>query len=372
MDKKKILIVCKGFYPEYSPRAMRATELAKEFARQGHDVTVLTHERNYDYSDFLKENQNRITIKSFGKLSWRPLQKSSWKFIGDKKRKLGRLLYMLLNYPDIEIMGKLKKALKHEKNYDLMISIAVPYPIHWGVAWSRTHQSPIAKTWVADCGDPFMGVTLESFRFPFYFAFLEKWFSRKADYITVPTEGAIPAYYPEFHYKIKVIPQGFNFDQLKLENEVKDNGIPTFAYAGGVSENGVRSPKKIIQYLIAKDEDFRFHIYSTSNPAILQAYVDKEPDRIIVHKPLPRKDLLLELSKMDFLLNLDNGVAHQKPSKLIDYALTQKPILNLIGEKPDYNLIDEFLTGNYSNRYIVSDIDNYNIKKVTREFLALN
>jgi len=214
-----------------------------------------------------------------------------------------------------------------------------------------------------------MGVTLESFRFPFYFAFLEKWFSRKADYLTVPTEGAIPAYYPEFHKKIKVIPQGFNFEEVALEKEVKNNSIPNFAYAGGVSNSGVRNPKKIIQHLIDKGADFRFHIYSTSNPAILQAYVDKEPNKIIVHNPLPRKDLLVELSKMDFLLNLDNNVAHQKPSKLIDYALTKKPILNLIGEKPDYILIDEFLNRNYSNKFIVSDIDNYNIKNTSAFFV---
>ena len=47
---KKILIVTRLFHPEITPRAFRAYELAKEFSRQGHDVTVLTTEREFDYS----------------------------------------------------------------------------------------------------------------------------------------------------------------------------------------------------------------------------------------------------------------------------------------------------------------------------------
>jgi hypothetical protein len=41
MLKKKLLIVTHGFYPEQSPRSFRATELAKEFCRQGHQVSII-------------------------------------------------------------------------------------------------------------------------------------------------------------------------------------------------------------------------------------------------------------------------------------------------------------------------------------------
>jgi len=54
-------------------------------------------------------------------------------------------------------MFKVRKILKYEKDYDLMISFAVPYPIHWGVAWSITKKHKISEVWVADCGDPYMG-----------------------------------------------------------------------------------------------------------------------------------------------------------------------------------------------------------------------
>jgi len=320
MDNKKILIVCKSFYPDNSPRSFRATELAKELIKQGHLVTVLMAGNDFDYSEFI--SKHNLTITNYGRLVLKPLEKSKWKWIGDNKRKFGRLLYMLFNYPDIEIMFRLKKALKKQSGYDLMISIAVPYPVHWGTAWARTKRHLIANTWVADCGDPFMGNKLESFRFPFYFAWLEKWFCRKADFISVPVEGAKHGYYKEFHSKIKIIPQGINFDEVEISHEKTAHPFPIFAYAGGLSFSGIRNPLFFMKYLIECNTDFEFHIYSSSSKAFLSSTIQESKGKIILHEAIPRTDLILELSKMDFLVNLDNGTSLQVPSKLIDYALT--------------------------------------------------
>ena len=41
----KILIVSGFFYPQNTPRAFRTTELAKEFARLGHDVVYISLSR---------------------------------------------------------------------------------------------------------------------------------------------------------------------------------------------------------------------------------------------------------------------------------------------------------------------------------------
>jgi hypothetical protein len=94
-----------------------------------------------------------------------------------------------------------KKKLKTENAcYDLLISIAVPHTVHWGVAACRSTSHQIANTWVADCGDPYVGQENDSFKVPFYFSWVEKWFMRKADFISVPTNGAIAAYFPEFSF----------------------------------------------------------------------------------------------------------------------------------------------------------------------------
>ncbi|MGV3461109.1 MAG: glycosyltransferase [Flavobacterium sp.] len=362
---KKILIVTKGFYPENSPRAFRATELAKAFVKQGHEVTVLLPKNEVDYSSFLADNP--MSIKTF-RLKYGRLTSKN-KFIGEIKRKIGRVLFLLFEYPNIEIMFRVKKELKNVVPYDLMISIAVPHAIHWGIAAVRTEDNPIAKTWVADCGDPFMGNTLETIRPPFWFKYLEKSFGKKADYITVPTETSVKAYYPEFHSKIVVIPQGFDFDEIKINHGNEVNPVPTFAYAGGVALSGIRSPKLILDYLLEQGKDFRFHIFS-NNSTVLEKY-GKHP-QIVLHEAIPRPQLLQELAKMDFLLNLNNGTVNQTPSKLIDYSLVKKPILDVQAENPDFAVIDEFMNGDYRRKFEVKDLDRFSIQNVALQFLNLH
>jgi hypothetical protein len=372
MASKNILIVCKAFYPENTPRSFRATELAKEFARQGHRVTVLTNEKDYNITEFLEENN--IRLESFGRLKFRQLTKSKWPCIGDFKRKFGRLLFMLFSYPDIEISWRLKNYLKNINDYDLMISIAVPYPIHWGVAWARFKGHRIAKTWVADCGDPYFGNTLESFRIPFYFAYLEKWFSRETDFITIPFESLREKFFKEFHSKIRIIPQGFNLEEIHILKEEIHNDKPTFAYAGGVALRGIRSPIKFIEYIISLDREFEFHIFCSSGIDFLIPYASKSKGRIILYDNIPRNSLLPKLSTMDFLVNLlsENSLSVQIPSKLIDYALAGRPILNINPSEPDLSKINEFMNGKYTNAFQVPNIERYNIKSVTDQFLSLS
>jgi hypothetical protein len=362
--KKKILLVSDGFYPEISPRSYRATELAKEFIRQGHEVTVISKYRDHDYSDLLKEFP--ITFKMWNKPVFTKVPELKQKPFSFLSRSISRLLLVLFEYPGIEEMFKVKRMLKYENGYDLMISFAVPYPVHWGVAWSRSEKHPIASTWVADCGDPYMGDMLDSFRKPFYFAYLEKWFCRKADFISIPVESAMPGYYSEFHYKIRIIPQGFHFDMTDKKERFPDNTIPEFAYAGGFL-NGIRDPGPLMQFLTKTDKPFKFHVF-TNQPDILSKYRETLRCKLIVSKFIARDELMRVLSGMDFLINFDNNTKLNVPSKLIDYAIAGRPVLNITKSFIAEDLI-AFLNRDYSKRMLLPDPEEYHIKNVSRLFL---
>lgn len=365
-QKLNILLVSNGFYPEISARSFRATELATELARQGHDVKVITRHRDFDYTSFLAEVPIRFLMWS--RTRFPSVPECTAKPFNYLLRAIARLLTLLFEYPAIENMFKVRKILKHEKDYNMMISFAVPHPVHWGVAWARSSRHIIANTWIADCGDPYMGDILDSYRHPFYFKFLEKWFCRKADFITIPFEGARQGYYPEFQHKIRIIPQGFNFPLKRNENSVPENDVPSFAYAGELIP-GVRDPEQLILLLSTLNTPFRFWVY-TNRRDVIEKYQDQLGEKMIISDYIPRKELLSILSGMDFLINFDNNSDRNSPSKLIDYAIAGRPVLN-ITKKLDCDRVLAFIKGDYSGKMIIPDVSTYHIGNVSRLFLNL-
>jgi hypothetical protein len=367
---KKILIVSAVFHPQNSPRANRTTELVKEFAREGHDVTLISPKNNKIHT--VLEKKYAFTFKDLGKNNFNEIDLNSKnKFILFFKRFLRRGFNLFLDYPNIGWMYLVKKILKNENGYDLLISIATPHPIHWGTALVHSKRNKIAKVWVADCGDPFMGITTDTFRKPFYFKYLEKYWSRKADYISVPFAGAKDGYYKEFHSKIKVIPQGFNFNEIKIDQkEFVPNLVPTFAYAGGFI-SGARDPYPLIDFLLNLGIDFKFIIY-TNSVLFVKDLVYKSKGKVEVKSYIPRLELIEVLSKMDFILNINNGVSTQLPSKLIDYLIAKRPILSIDSYSFEKSIVRQFLSGDYSNMYIFNNPEQYKIENVCKAFLKLS
>lgn len=359
-----ILIISSTFYPQNSPRAFRATELAKEFARRGKDVKVITPRISKVHDLFEKEY--KLTIKDLGKMRWLAISLHGNGLTFFIRRVIRRFSKLLIEYPDIQLVNLVKRALENERKFDMLVSIATPHPIHWGVAWALCKNKDIVKTWVADCGDPYMHQENDTFKKPFYFKYVEKWFMSKADFITVPTIGAIDGYYPEFKTKIKVIPQGFKFEDVLAKNKLNKNSFPEFAYAG-MFIPGRRDPTEFLKYLISSEMEYRFHIY-TKTPLLAIPYVEKSSGKIIIHSPIPRADLLYELSGMDFVVNFENVGSKQTPSKLIDYAIINKPILSIETGQLNKSIVNQFLNGQYGNRLYIEK-DQYRIEKIVSKFL---
>lgn len=367
--KKKILIVSRAFYPMNSPRSFRTTELVKEFCRQGHDVTIYTF-YDRDKHDELA-NEFGFTIKNLGVLRFPIIPINKRGIIGQLFRILRRILLIFFEYPRIELMFKVKNILKEERDYDILITIAVPHTIHWGAALARTEQHKIADTWIADCGDPYMLSRTDSFKKMFYFKYFEKSFCRKADYVSVPLEDAKKAYYPEFREKIVVIPQGFKFeDTQKLLKPYTPNVVPTFAYAGTFIEKQ-RDPRPIIEFLLSTEMDFKFLVFS-KKIHLIESLVKKSKGKIITSGYIPREELIPILGSMEFLLNIENTHQEQSPSKIIDYALSKRPILSVNSNKLDKENILKFLKGDYSGQLDVSELKKFNIEIVCRQFMQLS
>jgi hypothetical protein len=378
---KKILIISKVFFPNISPRANRTTQLALEFKKQGHDVTVMIPDLDIDYYDVYSQKTD-IKFKSLGKLKLKQIVGK-----GIFKRVLSRIMLLLFEYPDIQLVRMIKDVLKNELGYDLLISIAVPHPIHWGIAAAIKNNKNLCKTWAADCGDPYMGCRTDTFKKLFYFKYFEKKWCNKCNYIVVPVNEMKYDFYPEFRNKIKIIPQGFNLNEVQIK-PFKENNKVTFMYAGALSLH-YRNPIPLISLLSKLSIDFKFIIYS--NTDMLNEFVDLLKGKLEVRQYIPRVQLLQEMSKMDFLINFENNInentstrnsssindynrndskTYSAPSKLIDYSITKRPVLS-ISSLLNETIIMEFINKNYVNKMDLPDLSIYDIKEIVNKFLKL-
>ncbi len=360
----EITIVSAFFYPEITPRSFRTTELVKELVNRGYDVKLYIPKRDFDYTEFRKKYP--VDICYFSKEQTGGIKLP----VGNSIIKKGiRYIYYQFchytEYPQIKYVNEVYNALKGTK-HNVIISIAAPHSIHWGVAKAIKNDSTLCNRWIADCGDPFMGDQVT--KRPFYFKSKEMLFCKHADYITVPIERAIEAYYQQFRKKIRVIPQGFDFNK-KNTVEVK-NKVPTFAYAG-IFYKGYRDLNSFVELLNRDYSDKMYKLVLYTKPSSLtDSYKSVLGEKLEIRDFIPREELLKVLSRMDFLLNIENAGTAQSPSKLIDYYLTSRPILS-VSQKINKEIVSEFMNGEYKNALVLENMERYDIKNVVNEFIKL-
>lgn len=370
MSALNIVIIARTIIPDLSPRAFRATELAKEFARKGQKITLYAVLGEYDYTNF--QNETGVIVKNIGKMLFATSNSDGHSRYTIFDKILYHTFYRLMEFPDIELAFRIPSIIKTEKNCNLLITVAYPHPIHWGATMAKKKLSvnKFPLVWISDCGDPYMGDPINIRKF-FYFKYIEKWWGRNTDFITIPLKEGVKGYYKEFSPKIKVIAQGSNLENVKIDNSFTKNEIPTFAYAGSIYP-GKRDPSTFLNFLATLNQNFKFVIFSNN-------FTFYEPFKLLLKEKLelkpyiPRDRLIYELSKMDFLINLKNPNTVQLPSKIIDYLLTKRPIIEVSLNFPYSEMLVfmEFINRNYEQRLKGFDLTEFDIKNVAQKFIEL-
>ena len=366
----KIVILSGTMFPHIAARSFRTTELAKGFAKMGHDVSLYTILGKYDYSRIEKDYPN-LHIKTMGRSHFGNPDSDGNLKKNLIQRALTRLLYNVIDYPRCEYFFKAINVLENLEQFDYLITIAHPYGVHWGAAYyKKKHINHLKFSfWASDCGDPFMG-NPHNRRWRLFQEPIEKFWGRMTDSIVIPVEKGRNAYYPEVRSKISVIPQGVDFNSFELIS-YKRNTLPTFLYSGVVYPK-MRDPRLFLEYLSIVDYNFKFIVYVPTE-SIFRDFKEKLGDKLEIHSYIPRFDLVKVMSSMDFLVNINNNSGVQTPSKLIDYSISKRPILNISSAftYTEQLNFEAFIRGDYSSQCIVQDIEQYDSKNVCAKFLEL-
>ncbi|WP_335904143.1 hypothetical protein [Shewanella algae] len=376
---KAVLITTFFFYPDNTPRSFRITSLARKFIENGYQVTLLTR---YDCDKSLLPKELK-DINIIG-LSKRPLEvmalNSSPNDIGTGKRVVKNLktfvrkliLYFIPDGHKLPYAFKLASRLKglNLEDFQVIISNSNPFVVHLGTSMALRSKRYRGIS-IAETGDPYF---YSQFKLAFYQKYIEKNVLKTFKYITVPLESAVDDY-ANFNLKdkVKVIPHGFYFDDIKLEPFNKSN-VVRFAFAGRLYKD-IRNPTSFLSFLESncKNLNFEFHIYTDSKNKetmeILYPWSKVFDGKLVIHDLLSRDDCIKVLSQMDFLINFCNDTTNQSPSKIIDYVLSNRPFISISNAFLDLEKerFIKFLSSNYSD-YIPQDISKYNINSVFKLF----
>lgn len=367
----KIQIVTGHFYPQLHPRAFRANELALEFSRRGHNVTVTNcwTMTDFDYAVYAKENN--LEIVNLG-LTQTKSDISGKKAMFSSEDKLSTILRFLKEYllaGSIPMRAnRIARNLAIKPNTDLVIALSTPFSCLWGLSkYMKKHGKHFVA--IADSGDPFY-YSKQYSKAP-WFKEIERNVYKGFDFLTIPTENAIPLYSPLIEEeKIKIIPQGFRMDNLKLYKG-DYNGPVRIAYAG-VFYRDIRNPEFLFRYLAQSKREFELYLFMRSRDSLIDEYMVKYPSlqgKIKVSS-LPHDKLLYELSRMHFLVNIENLSNTQMPSKLIDYGMAGRPIFSCNEKTFSLEKLDQFMEGNYEGKLEI-DVERYNIKRIVEEYIEL-
>ena len=363
MTNKTIVIVSYYYHPQITPRAFRAKELAAEFIRRKWSVVLITPLGVYENDRILDIHELTPSHSKSQNQASRPSL---------LKNILTKALRRLLPGGK-DLLGALKIArhgLKTKINADVVISIGLPFSVHIATYFLRAVNSLKATRFIADYGDPYTAMEAR-YKGCLYAKYIERIVLRGFDDIAVPVPAAKVEFAPVTDInKIFVSPQGLDLTQFKLKPYREDAKKTRLAYAG-LFYSDIRNPSVLFEHLNTLNKNIEFHIYTNlshdATRQILEKYGTLE--NVIIHESLSREKCIYELSGYDFLVNIENEIQSQTPSKLIDYTIAQRPIFSLKSSNFDPDKFNAFVCKNYEDALFV-DIAKFDIVTVTDNLIS--
>jgi hypothetical protein len=365
----KILLVSYLFPPDISPRAFRWKAISQQWAELGHHVDVVTNWK-CDLSN--KEVLGNLRVYRVGfsileQLRYKQQQSCSPEALmaGEFRRsKFSTVLKWIHDFtwkkvywPDYACLWYFYALRKAEELYELefyeyLITVSLPFTAHLtGVSLKRRHQS---IKWIADMGDPFC-FTETPMNNQFFFKHLnykgDETVFKEANYVVVTVDKCREKYteiFPSEAEKIVVIPPISRIvrnDHINKSQVFEKNKL-ILLYAGNLYRN-IRNPSYLLMLLSALlqnhpefHDKIEMHFFGNIKEYQLDFNnFNKQYNILRMHGIVPHHIIRLAEAEADVLVNIGNQTDYQLPSKIVEYAGTGKPIINIYSTENDSSYI---------------------------------
>lgn len=367
MNKKnnmRILIVSYSYFPALTPRAFRWTALAGWMASQGHEVDVICNKAaglpDFQVLDGVNVYRTGGSVRESIKL-WLSRQSLVQGQMPNahtnppvRQGVLGRVLKYVYGFTLQKIMWpdfagfwyfsavRKSKDLIAKCEPDVIISVSVPFTGHLvGLSLHKKY----AIRWLADIGDPFSFMTetpVNNHRlFNRLNYYSETKLLQRANVVAVTTEGTKAEYCQHFPGispgKISVIPPLFatGSQYAEVGRFFSDDTKVRLVFAGTLYSR-IRNPSALLSFFkVMLDEEIgeklELHFFGAINDCefCFEEFKPLIGTKIFLHGLVAREDALRAMKEAAVLINLGNGTPYQLPSKVVEYVMLAKPVLNI-------------------------------------------
>lgn len=362
----RILIITHSYFPALTPRAFRWTAIAEFLVAHGHQVDVVCA-KGYNQSGLEVVNEvnihrvggnfREVLKRCIGSESSKTGDTSEAKrapshsirgFFGDVLKAINGYTFRKVMWPDYAgfwYFPALKKArmLLDQEQHEVVVSVSLPFTGHMvGLALKRHY----AVRWVVDIGDPFAFMSETPVNNNRFFGRMnyraELNVLKNADCVSVTTDGTRAEYlryFPDISAsKISVIPPLF------VAPAEVDKLVPFYLgppkirlIFAGTLYSKIRNPATLLELfnsLLATPVGSQLELHFLGAINDCESYFEKFRGligtKIFLHGLVSRATAVRAMKDATILVNLGNTTAYQLPSKVVEYAMLGRPVLNII------------------------------------------
>ena len=361
----RILIVSPSYFPALTARAFRWTAIAEWLVAHGHHVDVvcakvpglvglevvngvMIHRAGGIARESLKRwlaRKSAPTMTSPGAISAasRPVRGR----VGDVLRTVYDYTFQKVLWPDSTgfwYFPALRTARKliEAKRHDIVVSVSLPFTGHLvGLALKRLHR----VRWVVDIGDPFSFMSETPVNNHRLFGRLnyrvESKVLKNADFVSVTTKETKTEYLKYFPNmpasKMTVIPPFF-VEPTELDPLTQFfTGPPKMRLVfAGTLYSRIRNPAALLELfssLLATSVGARLELHFLGVINDCEPYFAKYRKligtKVFLHGLVSRVSAVRAMKDANILVNIGNSTSYQLPSKVVEYMMLGKPVLNI-------------------------------------------
>jgi len=350
---KKVLIICRSYWPHYGPQAQRMASFAKYLPKFGWEATVLC-------PDSTPQNDSKYDPKLVGKDPGRTIRVPY--NISRARRRIDFLVRKALKELSLEVLlfwspvkiyrALLKRAdslLKEEKFDAILATTGSPLSLAVADKLSRRYNTP----WVADFRDiPAQHKPCINRLSPYHlYIELHKRFCKSARAVVTTTETLYEKLDNWMKKPVFLVYNGFDPDYLRKDIEPNRSGF-TLTYCGTIHDTANPKPLTdaldlILEREPEKIEGFRLLIHGISEICFRRHFANKRCSEFINNiGPVSFHDSIKAQQEACALLFLSySGMKGVITAKLLEYLGAGRPILSVPGDEVTSSLLEETQTG---------------------------